>query len=239
MSSFLRLVSSGKDELNASQVRMNQTWNELHNRSVIEKIQDEFHELLCDWRIRKRKSVRCNCLKGRQLPNTCVFGENWFLQNYRMEEMDYLVRKYEELVNHENFDEKVYEQIMKDIPRTFPHKEYFKEDQESLPKLERILKAISLFDPQLGYVQGMNFLGGAFLFHCEEHVAFWNILALYERLEMRDIFLQNFPGLDKHIQILEILLYTHMPKLAAHMVNRPALLIELASQGFCGTEVDE
>lgn len=190
---------------------------------MIEKIQEEFHEFLCDWRIRKKKYLRCQCLKGKKLINSCIFGESWFLKTYKVEtakEMEYYIKKYEELVNHENFDDKVYEQIMKDILRTFPEKEYFQEGQEGPPKLERVLKAISLYDPQLGYVQGMNYIGGVFLFHCEEHVAFWNIVALYERLEMRDIFLPSFPGLNKHIQIFEILLLTHLPSVSAHLVKR-------------------
>lgn len=207
-------------------MRLNQTLNDMSNRTVVEKIQDELHGLLCDLRVRKRKHVRCKCLKGKQIINCCVFGESWFLKNYTISspsDLDYFIRKYEDLVNHEVLDEKVYEQIMKDVPRTFSHKVFFSEGEDGPPKLERVLKALSTFDPQLGYVQGMNYLAASFLFHCEEHIAFWNVVALYEKLEFRDIYLPGFPGLSKHIQVFEFLLYSHLPFLSVHMVGSPFL----------------
>ena len=51
--------------------------------------------------------------------------------------------------------------------------------------------AIAIYDVQVGYVQGMNFLAGALLFHSDEYVAFWNYVTLYERLELRDIDLES------------------------------------------------
>ncbi len=54
------------------------------------------------------------------------------------------------------------------------------------------------YDPQIGYVQGMNFLAGVLAYHAEEYIAFWLLVAIFEIFELRDIYLPNLPGLDKH-----------------------------------------
>ena len=69
------------------------------------------------------------------------------------------------LITKESPDEKV---ILRDIHRTFPAHEFFKEaggiGQESL---YRISKAYSVYDSEIGYCQGQSFLIGKdkFYFH--------------------------------------------------------------------------
>lgn len=41
----------------------------------------------------------------------------------------------------------------------------------------------------------MNFLIGALLYHGEEYVAFWNYVIIYEKLELRDIYLESMSKL--------------------------------------------
>lgn len=57
--------------------------------------------------------------------------------------------------------------------------------------LKRVLTAFAKYDPVIGYVQGMNFLAASLLLHAEEYVAFWLLVLLFEKLEMRDIFMQG------------------------------------------------
>ena len=56
-------------------------------------------------------------------------------------------------------------------------------------EMERVLVAYSKYDTQIGYVQGMNFIVGALLFHCSEEIAFWLFVSLIEEHEIRDVYL--------------------------------------------------
>ena len=54
--------------------------------------------------------------------------------------------------------------IERDIGRTFPHSEMFKEDGgPGQQMLYRVLKVYSLYDPEVGYCQGLSFCVGPLL----------------------------------------------------------------------------
>ena len=78
--------------------------------------------------------------------------------------------------------------------------------------------AFAKYDPNIGYVQGMNFIVGALLYHCPEEIAFWLFVELIEVHEMREIYLPNFPGLYKHTQRLNKLLHENLNNVYKHFV---------------------
>jgi len=43
----------------------------------------------------------------------------------------------------------------------------------------------------IGYVQGMNFVAASILYHAEEYVAFWILILIFEKAEMRDIYMHS------------------------------------------------
>ncbi len=86
-----------------------------------------------------------------------------------------------------------YIQIKRDLNRTYPGCPYFSEGGPGQPEMERVLTAYAKYDAQIGYVQGMNFIVGALLYHCSEEIAFWIFVSLIEDYEIRDIYL---PGLS-------------------------------------------
>jgi len=51
------------------------------------------------------------------------------------------------------------------------------------------LNTFAKYDPQIGYVQGMNFIAASLLYHAEEYIAFWILVMIFEIFEMRDIYL--------------------------------------------------
>ena len=63
----------------------------------------------------------------------------------------------------------------------------------------------------------MNFIVAALLQHCTEEVAFWLFVSLIEDYEMRDIYLQNTPGMFKHCQLLQLLEMEHLPDLFQYL----------------------
>lgn len=96
--------------------------------------------------------------------------------------------------------EENHKQIEKDIPRTYPSSLLF-QSKEGQNMLYNVLSAFSNYDKEISkyncnylikisslikeYVQGMNFIVGAFLYHCEEYVAFWLLIELIENHELR------------------------------------------------------
>lgn len=71
--------------------------------------------------------------------------------------------------------------IKKDVIRTFSKRAFFQNHQEfGCQKLTEVCKGLALFFPEIGYVQGMNFLAGFFL-----------LLSGFESFETWD-FLINF-----------------------------------------------
>ena len=106
-------------------------------------------------------------------------------------------------------------QIELDLKRTYPDEAYFNctvgEDA-----LRRVLTAFCKYDPNLGYVQGMNYIVAALLWHCSEVDAFWIFVGMMEKFELRDTYLPSFPGLSKHTQIIQLLMFEHLPTLHLH-----------------------
>jgi hypothetical protein len=68
-------------------------------------------------------------------------------------------------------------------------------------------------------VQGMNFIVGSFLYHCNEDIAFWMFVTLIEEFEIRDIYEPNLPGLYKHCFVIDNLIGSHIPDLHRHFVK--------------------
>lgn len=65
----------------------------------------------------------------------------------------------------------------------------------------------------------MNFIVGSLLYHTSEVMAFWLFVSLLEDCEMRDIYLPGLPGLNKHSQIIEMLIMENLKDVFAHFVS--------------------
>ena len=109
-------------------------------------------------------------------------------------------------------------QIKKDLHRTFPSSLVMKTDRIQ-SKLKNVLRAFSNYEPKVKYYQGMNFIVGFFLYHCDEHVAFWLFVSLFEEYDYRTIFMNDFSGLKQHVNKVESILKKYSPKLYADLTN--------------------
>ena len=97
-------------------------------------------------------------------------------------------------------------QIQKDITRTFPSTITLNQKDNILKKLENVLRAFSNYDNRIKYCQGMNFIVGFLLYHSEEHIAFWLFVSLIEEYDLRNVYMDKFPGLNYHVKKLEEIL---------------------------------
>lgn len=85
----------------------------------------------------------------------------------------------------QNGDPQFCDQIRLDITRTFATHKLFR-TSNGREQLFNILKAYSIFNPEVGYCQGMSYVCGTLLMHMPEEEAFWTMLAIM------DIFHGNY-----------------------------------------------
>ena len=97
-------------------------------------------------------------------------------------------------------------QIKKDITRTYPSRITFNHKEKILKKLENVLRAFSAYDNKIKYCQGMNFIVAFLLYHCEEYISFWLFVSILEEYDLRNTYMEDFPGLRLHVKRLELIL---------------------------------
>ncbi|KAF4984645.1 hypothetical protein FZEAL_221 [Fusarium zealandicum] len=83
-----------------------------------------------------------------------------------------------------------------------------------------VCKAYALFDEGVGYAQGMNFLIMPLLFNMPEQEAFCLLVRLMNHYKLRDLFIQDMPGLHMHLYQFERLLEDFEPALYCHLNRR-------------------
>ena len=95
----------------------------------------------------------CHCSKP------CKWAANWiksYLPKNKKPDLKLLAEKPDPLNT---------QQIDKDLARTYPQCPTFSRNAEFRERLRNILVAYSIYDPAVGYVQGINVVAGALLYH--------------------------------------------------------------------------
>ncbi|XP_061041670.1 rab GTPase-activating protein 1-like isoform X2 [Eubalaena glacialis] len=115
-----------------------------------------------------------------------------------------MLDRYRLLITKDSAQESV---ITRDIHRTFPAHDYFKDTggdgQESLYK---ICKAYSVYDEDIGYCQGQSFLAAVLLLHMPEEQAFCVLVKIMYDYGLRDLYKNNFEDLHCKFYQLERLM---------------------------------
>uniref|UniRef100_A0A1I8MSH7 Rab-GAP TBC domain-containing protein n=1 Tax=Musca domestica TaxID=7370 RepID=A0A1I8MSH7_MUSDO len=104
--------------------------------------------------------------------------------------------------------------IFIDLGRTFPNHKFYK-DPLGLGQLSlfNLLKAYSILDPELGYCQGLGFICGILLLHCEEAEAFQLLKHLMFHRQMRTKYLPDMKKFQLQLYQLSRLVKDHLPSL--------------------------
>lgn len=130
---------------------------------------EKWQDMLYRWeynKLRRPDFIKKRIRKG--IPDS-LRGRVWYeLAGLKTLKQDNL---YENLVNTDA-ESKAIEQIMLDIDRTFPDHILFGSAGQGQQSLFRVLKAYSMYDPLVGYCQGMGFLSALFLIYLPEEDAF-------------------------------------------------------------------
>jgi len=127
-------------------------------------------------------------------------------------------------------------EIIRDISRTFPSHIFFQQRHgPGQRSLYNILKAYSVYDRDVGYVQGMGFLAGLLLLYMSEEDAFWLLVALLKgavHAPMEGLYQAGLPLVQQYLSQFEKLVMEHMPKLGQHFVEEMINPSMYASQWF-------
>jgi hypothetical protein len=91
--------------------------------------------------------------------------------------------------------------ISKDISRSFQSLAYFKHPSIQF-LLKELLIRISEEFPDIGYIQGINYIACGVVYHCQHYVKAWKVIDfLFRRLQMNNIY--HFESFEVHIILLK------------------------------------
>ncbi|KAG0030565.1 hypothetical protein BGZ82_007390 [Podila clonocystis] len=125
---------------------------------------------------------------------------------------------YKELLAKKNIEECVcWGDIEMDLHRTFPTNILFGPGGHGIDKLKNILIAYSLYNPVVGYCQGMNLLAGTLLLtNNSEEEAFWILASMLGRHLPEDYFTSQLLSPQADQRVLKELVHEILPRLHEH-----------------------
>lgn len=115
--------------------------------------------------------------------------------------------------------QKLEKTIRRDLGARTSYSKYFI-SQGSQESLFGLCKAYALYDEGVGYAQGMNFIVMPLLFNMEEVDAFELLVKLMNKYGLREMFIQDMPGLHRSLYQFERLLEDLEPALYCHLRRR-------------------
>ncbi|KAI7885006.1 RabGAP/TBC [Lichtheimia hyalospora FSU 10163] len=136
--------------------------------------------------------------------------------------------EYKELLKRISPHEK---SIRRDLSRTFPSHEFFQDDNGQ-EVLFHVIKAYSLFDPQVGYCQGLPFIVGCLLLHMSEDTAFCVLVKLMSQYGLRNQFMPQMELLHERLYQFDHLLQQKLPQVHRHLETQGVRPSMYASQWF-------
>jgi hypothetical protein len=111
------------------------------------------------------------------------------------------------------------EDILKDIPRTFPNDITFEKELKN--KLYNLLICYSNFNKEIGYAQGLNFLAASGLyFFPKEEDAFVFLDSFINRFELYNNFGIDNKNLIQKMQYFETLIIKYIPELNKFFISK-------------------
>lgn len=124
--------------------------------------------------------------------------------------------------------------IERDLSRTFPqHPDFATRQSEGQIALANILRAYALYDPDVGYCQGMAFIAGLLYQQMkEEEIAFWTFVQIMWVKDWRSMFLKGTPKLCTMLDTLSRDIFLQLPEVAEHMLREDVGLATAFTQSL-------
>lgn len=143
------------------------------------------------------------------------------LKNFQLEEF-YIQLKGETSIHEKS--------IKRDLSRTsfFTNVEQVNKGEE----LFNVIKAYSLFDPDVGYTQGMIFIAIPLIMNMSDAECFCLLVTMMKDYKLRDLFSPEMKGLHLFLYEFDRLLENYSPILYNHLVKQGIRSSMYASQWF-------
>lgn len=126
--------------------------------------------------------------------------------------------QYKEILKNSSNCEKL---IQRDIARTFPEHEFFKDEKgPGQKRLFNVIKAYSLFDQEVGYCQGSAFIVGILLLQLSEEETYVMVCKIMQDYRMREIYKPTMAELGLCIYQLECMVQEQLPELYMHFQSQ-------------------
>lgn len=190
---------------------------------ILEKLENLEKMSQTYWEIYRKKNIkkvnnRCN--KG--IPNS-IRGKAWIYlsESYKIQ-ASHIGESPLNLYNpsiHGKME--IMNVIDRDIDRCFPEHIQFRNvnsqtQNQTLYDLELILKSYALYNPTIGYCQGMGMIVGMMLMNMPAEDAFWLLVVTCDRY-LRDFFVPELPQVRAYADIFHRLLTIYLPIEAKHL----------------------
>ncbi|XP_062594770.1 ecotropic viral integration site 5 ortholog-like isoform X2 [Saccostrea cucullata] len=192
-----------------------QSTEEPDNNTATGNVWDIWGKLVNDWDNARKKTSLIKELVRRGIPHH-FRGLAWQLL-LGVHDSPHK-QQYVEYLKQTSPSEKL---IRRDIARTFPDHDFFKEkDGLGQESLFNVMKAYSLHDREVGYCQGSGFIVGLLLMQMPEEEAFAVLIKLMQDYRLRELFKPSMAELGLCMYKLECLIQELLPDLYLHFQSQ-------------------
>ncbi|GFE55577.1 TBC domain containing protein, putative [Babesia ovis] len=122
--------------------------------------------------------------------------------------------------------------IKKDVKRTFPEHSLFNDSEYTQNVLFNVLRAYAIYNPDVGYCQGMAFIAGMLVVYMDEEDAFYTMISVMDKHGIKRLFLPQMKQLERYCDVLEQYIRRKMKRLYRHMQKHDVDISIVASQWF-------
>ena len=201
----------------------------------LSKVNKSFHKT-----IRSHKVIKSYIIKSKLQPESRLlfYSTNLNLSSIKLtieqELSEYKIKDnyYQKILSLEkeayNKDKKfkkICDEIDRDLHRTFYNKKFTKGNGRQM--LRNVLASIGFIRPEIGYCQGMNFIGGALINLIDnEEKCFWIFLSFIDNINLNLLYLKNMPDFLIRVYQLKKFMEFYFPKLYNHL-RRTQINIDL------------
>jgi len=114
----------------------------------------------------------------------------------------------------------VLELIRRDLPRTFPEFQLFKQpESDAYNQILKVLETAAYFQPEIGYVQGMSYVAATLLLFMNHYEAFVCFTNLMNTPFLKSVCTVQLKDLAKHSHLFQIIFAHYAPELYQHFHN--------------------
>jgi hypothetical protein len=201
----------------------------------LSKVNKSFHKT-----IRSHKVIKSYIIKSKLQPESRLlfYSTNLNLSSIKLtieqELSEYKIKDnyYQKILslakeayNKDKKFKKICDEIDRDLHRTFYNKKFTKGNGRQM--LRNVLISIGFIRPEIGYCQGMNFIGGALINLIDnEEKCFWIFLSFIDNINLNLLYLKNMPDFLIRVYQLKKFMEFYFPKLYNHL-RRTQINIDL------------